>query len=105
MSPILVDFSHTLPDGLLLLAEIAQVQQTVFSARAYPFLGFCRTRDPEWKRFGFVLSFNQCNLDCGTDLETLRDFTSTSSDCYPNLASHYSQVIDEWYSLQEKAAG
>jgi len=42
--------------------------------------------DLSWKRFGFVLSFNQCNLDCGTDLETLRDFTSVSSDYYPGLA-------------------
>jgi hypothetical protein len=58
--------------------------------------------DLSWKRFGFVLSFNQCNLDCGTDLETLRDFTSVSSDYYPGLASHYAQVMDEWYSVQEK---
>src|SRR5580704_12193435 len=39
--------------------------------------------DPSWNRFGFVLSSNQCNLECGTDLETLRDFTSVSSDFYP----------------------
>jgi hypothetical protein len=44
--------------------------------------------DLSWKRFGFVLSFNQCNLDCGTDLETLRDFISTSSGYYPELAAH-----------------
>jgi hypothetical protein len=30
--------------------------------------------DPSWNRFGFVLSSNQCNLDCGTDLENLQDF-------------------------------
>jgi hypothetical protein len=41
--------------------------------------------DSEWRRFGFVLSFNQCNLDCGTDLETLRDFTSASSDYFPDF--------------------
>jgi hypothetical protein len=41
--------------------------------------------DPSWKCFGFVLSYNQCNLDCGTDLETLQDFTSVSSDFYPDL--------------------
>jgi hypothetical protein len=58
--------------------------------------------DLSWSRFGFVLLFNQCNLDCGTDLETLRDFTSVSSDYYPGLASHYAQVMDEWYSVQEK---
>ncbi len=58
--------------------------------------------DVSWRRFGFFLSFNQCNLDCGTDLETLRDFTSISSNHYPDLASHYRQVMDEWYSVQEK---
>jgi hypothetical protein len=58
--------------------------------------------DVSWRRFGFVLSFNQCNLDCGTDLETLCDFTSVSSDYYPDLAQHYAQVMEEWYSLQEK---
>jgi hypothetical protein len=36
--------------------------------------------DASWKGFGFVLSFNEGNLDCGTDLETLQDFTSVSSD-------------------------
>ena len=58
--------------------------------------------DPGWKRFGFVLSFNQCTLDFGTDLETLRDFTSTSSDCYPDLASHYGKMMDESYCAEEK---
>jgi hypothetical protein len=47
--------------------------------------------------FGFARSFNECNLDCGTDLETLRDLTSVSSDHYADLASHYSQVMDECY--------
>jgi hypothetical protein len=56
--------------------------------------------DLSWKRCGFVLSFNECNLDCGTDLETLRDFTSISSDYYPDLASHCRQVMEEWYSVQ-----
>jgi hypothetical protein len=61
--------------------------------------------DPEWKRFGFVLSFNQCNLDCGTDLETLRDFTSTSSEYYPELAAHYGEVMEEWYFASKKRLG
>jgi hypothetical protein len=61
--------------------------------------------DLSWERFGFVLSFNQCNLDCGTDLETLREFTSISSDHYPDLASHYAQLMDEWYSVQEERIG
>jgi hypothetical protein len=50
--------------------------------------------DAGWKRFGFVLSYNECNVDCGTDLETLRDFTSVSSDFYPELGWHYGEAIE-----------
>ena len=53
--------------------------------------------EPEWGRFGFVLSFNQTNLDCGADLETLEDFTRVGSDFYPELGQHYVSVFDEWY--------
>ncbi|MBW0000906.1 MAG: hypothetical protein JO015_17560 [Verrucomicrobia bacterium] len=53
--------------------------------------------DPEWRRLGFVLSFNLCNLDCGSDLEGLRDFTRVDSDIYPELGCHYGQVCEEWY--------
>ena len=53
--------------------------------------------EPEWKRFGFVLSFNQTNLDCGGDLETLQNFTSVESDFYPALSQHYAKVIGDWY--------
>jgi hypothetical protein len=56
--------------------------------------------DPEWKRFGFVLSFNQTSLDCGADLETLEDFTSVESDFYPELGQHFARVIDEWYQAR-----
>lgn len=56
--------------------------------------------EPSWNRFGFVLSWNQSNLECGADLETLRDFTRVSSDYYPNLASHYSEAIEEWYEAR-----
>jgi hypothetical protein len=58
--------------------------------------------DPSWNRFGFVLSSNQCNLECGTDLETLRDFTSVSSDFYPELGSHYREAMEEWYLTRER---
>jgi len=58
--------------------------------------------DPSWNRFGFVLSFNECNLECGTDLETLRDFTSVSSDFYPELGSHYREAMEEWYLTRER---
>jgi hypothetical protein len=56
--------------------------------------------DPEWKRFGFVLSFNQTSLECGADLETLEDFTGVSSDFYPGLGQHYAKVFDEWYQAR-----
>jgi hypothetical protein len=56
--------------------------------------------EPEWERFGFVLSFNQTSLDCNGDLETLEDFTSVSSDFYPGLGQHYARVIDEWYQAR-----
>jgi hypothetical protein len=58
--------------------------------------------DASWNRFGFVLSFNECNLNCGTDLETLQDFTSVSSDFYPELGSQYACAIEEWYSGHEQ---
>jgi hypothetical protein len=52
--------------------------------------------EPEWRRFGFVLSFNETNLCCGADLETLEGFTSVGSDFYPELGQHYARAIDEW---------
>jgi hypothetical protein len=57
-------------------------------------------------KLGFVLSFNQCNLECGAELVTLEDFTRVESDIYPELGLHYARVIDEWYEacLTELAA-
>ena len=53
--------------------------------------------EASWNRFGFILSFNQCNLECGADLETLEDFTRVGSDFYPDLGLHYASSIAEWY--------
>jgi hypothetical protein len=61
------------------------------------------TGDPSWDRFGFVLSFNQCNLECGADLEDLQNFTKVYSDQYPDLAPHYSRRIAQWYAWHEQA--
>jgi len=58
------------------------------------------TTEPGWAKFGFVLSSNQRNLECGADLETLRDFTRVASDYYPDLASHYAEAIEEWYEAR-----
>jgi hypothetical protein len=52
--------------------------------------------EPEWERFGFVLSFNETNLCCGADIETLEDFTRVGSDFYPELGQHYVRAIGEW---------
>jgi hypothetical protein len=56
--------------------------------------------EPSWAQFGFVLLHNQCNLECGSDLEGLRDFTRVESDYYPELASHYVSAIQEWYQAR-----
>ena len=53
-----------------------------------------------WFQFGFILSWNQCNLECGSDLENLRYFTRVSSDFYPELACHYTEAIEEWYETR-----
>ena len=53
--------------------------------------------EASWNQFGFVLSYNQCNLECGADLETLEDFTRVGSDFYPDLGLHYASSIAEWY--------
>jgi hypothetical protein len=56
--------------------------------------------EPSWGQFGFVLCWNQCNLECGADLDSLRDFTRVSSDYYSDLASHYAEAIEEWYEAR-----
>jgi hypothetical protein len=62
--------------------------------------------ESSWAQFGFVLLYNQCNLECGSDLESLRNFTRVESDYYPDLASHYAEAIEEWYQtrLAERSA-
>jgi hypothetical protein len=56
--------------------------------------------EPSWTQFGFVLSSNQASLDCGGDLESLRDFTRVESDYYPDLEAHYAEAIEEWYQAR-----
>lgn len=56
--------------------------------------------EPSWTQFGFGFSSSQCNLECGADLETLRDFTRVESDYYPDLACHYVEAIQEWYDAR-----
>ena len=61
--------------------------------------------DPNCHRFGFPLLYNEVNLAEDPkleDLESLRDFTRVSSDFYADLASHYSKIIDDWYSVRKR---
>jgi hypothetical protein len=61
--------------------------------------------EPSWNRFGFVLLYSQCSLDCGGHLKDQKDFISVSSDYYGGLASHYRQVTEEWYVAREHEIG
>ena len=36
------------------------------------------------------------NLNCGADLETLRDFIRVESEYHSDLASDYTEAIEEW---------
>jgi hypothetical protein len=37
----------------------------------------------------------------GNYYETLQDFTSVSSDFYPELGSHYREAMEDWYLGRE----
>jgi hypothetical protein len=63
-----------------------------------------REFDPSWNRFGFVLSYNQCNLDCGCPLEELKNFTHVTSDFYPGLSVHYAKTVADWYYVRQTNA-
>ena len=63
-----------------------------------------REFDPGWNRFGFVLSYNQCNLDCGCPLEELKNFTHVTSDFYPGLSVHYAKTVADWYYVRQTNA-
>ena len=60
--------------------------------------------EPAWSRFGFILSFNESSLDCGADLDDLRDFTRLGSDYYPDLAEHYFRTVEDWYAGRREVA-
>jgi hypothetical protein len=62
--------------------------------------------DADWTRHGWVLCFNECNRACSDDGDSVphRNFTSISSDVYPDLARHYRRLIDRWvdaYAISE----
>ncbi len=62
--------------------------------------------DPAWLRHGWVLLVNETNRACSDtgDSVPYSDFTSISSEFYPDLARHYRRLIDRWvdaYALSE----
>lgn len=62
--------------------------------------------DAVWLRHGWVLVANETNRACSDtgDPVPYRNFTSISSDFYPDLARHYRRLIDRWvdaYALSE----
>jgi len=63
-----------------------------------------RESEESWNRFGFVLSYNQCNLECGCPLGELQNFTRVTSDFYPDLTLHYAQTIAEWHHFRRSNA-
>jgi len=60
--------------------------------------------DPKWHRFGFPLLYNEMNFEADPNLESLREFTTVSSDFYPDLEAHYGKVIGDWYSVRKREA-
>lgn len=66
--------------------------------------------DAAWLRHGWVLVFNETNRACSDtgDSVEYRNFTSVSSEFYPDLARHYRRLIDRWvaaYALSETDDG
>jgi hypothetical protein len=62
--------------------------------------------DAVWLRHGWVLCSNEANRACSDtgDSVPYRDFTSISSEFFPDLARHYGRLIDRWfdaYALSE----
>jgi hypothetical protein len=62
--------------------------------------------DSVWLRHGWVLSANETNRACSDtgDSVPYRNFTSISSEFYPDLVRHYRWLIDRWadaYALSE----
>ena len=45
---------------------------------------------------GLSLAYNNSNADGGMDRESLEDFTTISSEIYPQLEKHYDRVFADW---------
>ena len=51
---------------------------------------------------GLSLSYNNYHADAGLDLESLEDFTTVSSEIYPQLEKHYDYVFSDWIAEEEE---
>ena len=51
---------------------------------------------------GLSLSYNNSNADSGLDREGLEDFTTISSEIYPQLEKHYDRVFSDWIEEEEE---
>ena len=45
---------------------------------------------------GLSMAYNNSNADGGMDRESLEDFTTISSEIYPQLEKHYDRVFADW---------
>ncbi|WP_424315684.1 hypothetical protein [Haloferula sp.] len=45
---------------------------------------------------GLALCYNQMNADGGSCPESLREFTTLSSEFYPDLYDHYDEIHEDW---------
>ena len=51
---------------------------------------------------GLSLSYNNSNADSGLDRESLEDFTTISSEIYPQLEKHYDHVFADWGAEEQE---
>ena len=51
---------------------------------------------------GLSLSYNNSNADSGLDRESLEDFTTISSEIYPQLEKHYDRVFADWVAEEQE---
>lgn len=56
--------------------------------------------DDEW---GLALTYTATNYGClrADDLERLVDFTTVSSEVYPQLSVHYEYLREDWYQQEQ----
>ena len=51
---------------------------------------------------GLSLSYNNSNADSGLDRKSLEDFTTISSEIYPQLEEHYDRVFADWVAEEKE---